>query len=106
MSDAEQKTPEEIRSDIEQTRAELGDTVEALGAKTDVKGQAKAKVDDVKTSVQDKVTGAASAAKEATPSGAQQGGQAAVARVKSNPLPFAVGLALVLGVLIGRRGGR
>ena len=36
--------PEEIRADIEQTREELGDTVEALAAKTDVKAQAKAKV--------------------------------------------------------------
>ena len=36
--------PEQIRQDIEHTREQLGDTVEALVAKTDVKAQAKDKV--------------------------------------------------------------
>ena len=35
----ETRTPEEIRADIEQTREEVGDTVEALAAKTDVKAR-------------------------------------------------------------------
>ena len=48
-ADSRDRTPDEIRSDIAQTREELGDTVEALAAKTDVKAQAKAKVDDAKT---------------------------------------------------------
>ena len=33
--------PREIRQDIEQTRERMGDTVEALGHKTDVTGRAK-----------------------------------------------------------------
>ena len=37
----ENKSPEQIRADIEQTREQLGDTVEALAEKTDVKAQAK-----------------------------------------------------------------
>ena len=37
----ETRSPEEIRADIEQTREEVGDTVEALAAKTDVKAQAR-----------------------------------------------------------------
>jgi transposase-like protein len=37
---------DEIRAEIEQTRQELGETVEALAAKTDVKAHAKAKVDE------------------------------------------------------------
>ena len=45
-----QKTPEELREDIEQTRQELGDTVEALAEKTDVKAQAKQRVDSIKDS--------------------------------------------------------
>jgi hypothetical protein len=41
----EQKSePEELRRDIVETREELGDTVDALARKTDVKGRAKAKL--------------------------------------------------------------
>ena len=44
----ERRTPEQIRADIEETRRDLGDTVEALAAKTDVKAHAHAKVEEVK----------------------------------------------------------
>jgi exopolyphosphatase/pppGpp-phosphohydrolase len=44
------RTPEQIRADIEETRRDLGDTVEELAAKTDVKAHAKAKVEAVKQS--------------------------------------------------------
>ena len=37
-----QQTPEEIRREIEQTRRELGDTVDALSHKADVKERVKA----------------------------------------------------------------
>ena len=37
----QQQTPEEIRREIERTRLELGDTVEALSHKVDVKAQAR-----------------------------------------------------------------
>jgi hypothetical protein len=37
-----------LRSDIEQTRTELGETVELLAAKADVKARAKDKVDETK----------------------------------------------------------
>jgi transcriptional regulator len=40
--------PEELRREIEQTRAELGETVEALAAKADVKARAQEAVEDVK----------------------------------------------------------
>ena len=39
---------EKIQADIEQTRQELGETVDALTAKLDVKGRAKSKLDDTK----------------------------------------------------------
>jgi hypothetical protein len=42
------KDPDAIRADIERTRENLADTVDALHAKLDVKGQAKAKVAHVK----------------------------------------------------------
>jgi hypothetical protein len=44
LKEDSQRDPAEIRRDIEETRAELGDTVEALAAKTDVKTRAKEKV--------------------------------------------------------------
>ena len=40
--------PEEIQQEIEQTRERLGQTVEELAAKADVKARAQAKVTDVK----------------------------------------------------------
>jgi len=116
------KSPDEIRADIEHTREELGDTVEALGAKSDVKGRAQAKVEDVKSQakakvgeVKDKVTpsggsdsGASSEGDQGAPAAAaakaQEGGQKAAEAVKANPLPYAVAAALLLGILIGRRG--
>jgi Protein of unknown function (DUF3618) len=62
---SEEKGPEEIREEIEETREELGDTVAAGAEKTDVKKQAKAKVEDIK------------------------------ARTKQNPTPLAIGGAVV-----------
>jgi hypothetical protein len=44
QADVASATPDEIRAGIEQTRAELGGTVEALTAKLDVKSRAKDKL--------------------------------------------------------------
>jgi ElaB/YqjD/DUF883 family membrane-anchored ribosome-binding protein len=52
--------PDRIRREIEQTRAEMGETVDALGYKTDVKARAKDSIQDKKESVM----GVASSAKE------------------------------------------
>ncbi|KUH66836.1 hypothetical protein AU184_10535 [Mycolicibacterium novocastrense] len=45
---------DDIQADIEQTRHELGETVEALQAKLDVKTRAKEKVDETKDRVVEK----------------------------------------------------
>ena len=50
----EERTEPRSSAEIEETRAELGDTVEALVAKTDVKAQAKQAVTDAKATVADK----------------------------------------------------
>jgi hypothetical protein len=50
----ESRSPEEIRADIEETREDLGDTVEALAAKTDVKAHAQAKAEEVKQKTAEK----------------------------------------------------
>ena len=44
----------DIEADIEKTRHELGNTVEALAAKADVKGQAQRKAAEAKTRLTDK----------------------------------------------------
>ena len=43
-----QQTPEELRREIERTRQELGETVDALSHKTDVKEQARLKKDEMR----------------------------------------------------------
>ena len=54
MSEAPaQQTPEELRREIERTRQELGETVDALSHKADVKEQARLKKDEVRQRVSD-----------------------------------------------------
>ena len=65
-----QETPEELRREIERTRRELGDTVEALSQKADVKEQARQKKDELQE------------------------------RVKGNPVPLAAGIGGFLALLL------
>ena len=83
--------PDMIRRDIEDTRERMGDTVDALGYKTDVKARASDKVGAVKA----KVTGA-------TPStgDVKHGARQAVGIAQENPLGLAVG-AVAVGFLAG-----
>ena len=55
------KDPEQIREEIEATRLELGDTVEALAYKADVKARVREKIDALLTPASG-APGAASAA--------------------------------------------
>ena len=105
--DSTQKTPEELRAEVEQTRQELGDTVEALAEKSDVKTQAKERVNSLKDSALHKKDEFAARAKQATPDSASSGAQQVVSTIKNDPVPF-TGIALfstglLLGWLIGRR---
>jgi ElaB/YqjD/DUF883 family membrane-anchored ribosome-binding protein len=105
--EGEQRSPEEIRVEIEQTREELGDTVEALAAKTDVKAQAKERIASLKDTAQTKKDEFASRARETAPDSAGAGAQQITSTVKSKPVPFtAVGAfacGLLVGWLLGRR---
>jgi hypothetical protein len=65
-----QQTPEELRREIERTRRELGDTVEALSQKADVKEQARQKKDELQE------------------------------RVRANPTPLAAGIGGFLALLL------
>jgi hypothetical protein len=79
--------PGQIRQDIEHTREQMGDTVEALGYKADVPGRAKEAVSSRVDTVKEKV-----------PSRRQAAGMA-----RENPLGLAVGataVGFVAGMLI------
>lgn len=129
---AADRTPDvdELRNEIRQTRAELGETVQALAAKADVKARAKETAEQTKqrllesaqqakekvrgqashaaqTALQatDKVRGQASQAAQSALSSAQDAGVSA----RRNPVPWAsvaaagVALVVVLLVVRGRR---
>jgi Protein of unknown function (DUF3618) len=59
-----QQDTEQLRRDIERTRAELGATVEALSHKADVKAHARAKAEHAKTQAREKAEVARSQAQE------------------------------------------
>ena len=105
-ADEQTRSPDEIRADIEQTREEVGDTVEALAAKTDVKAQAKQRIDELKGNARQRGEQLKTRARATTPQSAQQGGQQVVARVRENPAPAAIGGAILLAFLLGRLTGR
>jgi Protein of unknown function (DUF3618) len=119
------KDPDAIREEIEQTRAEMTETVEAIGYKADVPSRAKEKVSEKMDAARSKVSEAASRAKEAvtggstadagdtaggvasrvreaTPSGEQVKQQArrAAGLAQENPLGLAIGAAAI-GFLAG-----
>ena len=100
------RPPEEIRQDIAQTRAEVGDTVAALAGKSDVKAQARERIEGVKETAQQKKDEFVSKAKSSSPDGARQGAEQLVAKARENPAPVAIGGAVLLGFLLGRITGR
>jgi hypothetical protein len=116
--------PAAIRQDIAQTRAEMSETVEAVGDKADVPSRAKEAVSDKVENVKSKVSNTATRAKQAVVGTASKAGDAAsgtAARVgeatpsggdvkqktrkvaglaKENPLGLAIGAAAI-GFLAG-----
>jgi ElaB/YqjD/DUF883 family membrane-anchored ribosome-binding protein len=90
--------PDRIRLEIEHTREEMGETVDALGYKADVKSRAKDNLREKKEAVvgvKDRIVGA-------TPDGDDVKHQARRAKsvAESNPLGLAVG-AIAVGFLAG-----
>lgn len=95
----DEQDPEQIRHEIEETREQLGETVAALAAKTDVKTRAKERVAGVKQTVAEKAEGF-------TPNGGGAPASAPITQVKTtvqeNPIPTAAIAAFVGGFLLGR----
>jgi len=122
------RSPDEIRNDIEHTREDLGDTVEALAAKTDVKAQAHAKIDNVKQQAKSKLDEAKQRVESAVGHGsagadpalangaptaasppandiaekARAGAQRAQQTAAQNPVPAAALGGFVGGLIVGR----
>jgi ElaB/YqjD/DUF883 family membrane-anchored ribosome-binding protein len=98
----ETQDAQEIQREIEQTRAELGDTVEALAQKADVKAQAKQKLEDTKASVTEKKEQLLGKAKDTSPDMAVSAASGAAQKARENPVPLALAGAFVAGLLAGR----
>jgi ElaB/YqjD/DUF883 family membrane-anchored ribosome-binding protein len=93
--------PEQIREQIQDTRADLGDTVEALAQKTDVKAQARHRLQETQASVSEKREQLLGKVKEASPDAAVSAATGAGQKARENPLPVAVVGAFALGFLAG-----
>jgi ElaB/YqjD/DUF883 family membrane-anchored ribosome-binding protein len=109
----ESRSVEQIERDIEVTRADMGDTVEALAEKTDVKAQARKQADEVKAQAQEKVSAAKTKVTEtkedllgkaqaASPETARTAAAQVQQKARENPLPVAVGAAVLVGFVLGR----
>ena len=94
--------PDAIRQEIEQTRSQMGETVEAIGYKTDVKARAKDSVTEKTDAVKDKLGSVIGRASDSTPSSddMKDGAKKAVGTAQENPLGLAIG-AVAVGFVAG-----
>lgn len=102
---AKDASADEIVADIERTRAQLGESVNALTVKLDVKAQAKNKVDDVK----DHATRAMSDAKQSVLDRVQQAKDSqTVSDLRDRPTvpEIVAGSILIVGVVAAVVRGR
>jgi hypothetical protein len=91
------ETSDYIRQDIEETRERMGETVEAIGYKTDVKSRVKDSVTEKKDAVVSRVTGAMPDRQQV------QSGARKVGLSKQNPLGLGIAAAaagFVVGTLL------
>ena len=94
--------PDTIRDEIADTRERMGDTIDALGYKADVKSRAKDNVAGKVDSVKESLGLAGQKASDVTPDAEQVKGQVrkAAGLAQENPLGLAIGAAAV-GFLAG-----
>jgi ElaB/YqjD/DUF883 family membrane-anchored ribosome-binding protein len=98
---------DELRADIAHTRAELGETVQALAAKVDVKARLQETADEAKARLQSAAEDARTVAAEA-PEKAQELASRTGRAVRRNPVPFVVvaGAAALIVLFIRWRRSR
>jgi len=96
---------EALRAEIKQTRADLGETVQALAAKADVKARAKEQVEHAKQRVRAQAAEATGRVREV----ALQAGGGTEVPVAGRRVPVALlvaGAAAIVGVIFLIRGSR
>ncbi|MFL5894593.1 MAG: DUF3618 domain-containing protein [Thermoleophilaceae bacterium] len=98
----DQKSPEQIRREIEATRRELGETAAALAAKTDVKARAKERVEGVKQTVTEKREAFTQQVHATSPETATSAATQVKAKARQNPIQAAAVGAFVGGFVLGR----
>jgi len=91
-----------IRSEIEDTRDRMGDTVDQLAHKADVPGRVKESIADKRDRLKEQMQGTAARVSDSTPdaSDAKQGARQAVGVAQENPLGLALG-GIAAGFLAG-----
>ncbi len=110
QGDGAPSDPDELRGQIEETRAELGEAVEALAAKADVKAQVKDKVAGRKEQLKEKqeqATAKVAQVREkvsgATPEQARDALSFLRHRAQERPVPAAFLAGSLVGWLLGMR---
>jgi hypothetical protein len=98
---SEPEDPRQLRAQIEETRAELGDTVEALAGKADVKGRAREKLEETKSAVVEKKDHLMGKARDASPGSAADAASQVPEKARAHPLPLAAAGAFLAGFLTG-----
>jgi|SRR3954469_4214676 len=125
LEDDSDKSAAQLRAEIEEHRADLGDTVEALAAKTDVKTRTREKSEDLKRRAVAKKDELVTKVKQSSPGGGERQGDVIVAgdgttsttqnrggagatveqlkaKAQENPVPTAALAAFIGGVAFGR----
>jgi gas vesicle protein len=94
--------PDQIRQEIEETRGEMGETVDALAYKADVKTRVKDTISDKRDRLVERVQGTTNKVGESAPDGRQlkDGAHRAVGIAEENPLGLALA-GVAGGFLVG-----
>jgi phage host-nuclease inhibitor protein Gam len=96
------RDPQQIRRDIEYIREDLGDTVEALAQKTDLKTQTQRKIAEVRQTIDAKRDELVGKGRHATPDGAGSAAGTVQHKARENPVPVAIAGAFAAGLILGR----
>jgi len=99
----EARDPNKIREEIEATRQELGDTIEALAEKTDLRAQARHKMEECNAYVSKKKDDLRAKARETSPQSLVSAVRHAADQARENPVELAAISAFALGFVVGRR---
>src|SRR5829696_3153742 len=99
---AQERSPEQIQQEIDATRAELGETVEAVAEKVDFKAQARQRADEAKEKASAKAEEVRVKLSEAAPESAGDGVSQVQELARENPDAVRIGGAFLAGLVVGR----